>query len=57
LKLAGQIGGGFGLFSIRERLDLIGGNLEIDSAPGKGSRFILTAPSVREPADGKDTRR
>jgi signal transduction histidine kinase len=57
LKLAGQIGGGFGLFSIRERLDLIGGNLEIDSSPGKGSRFILTAPSVRESADRKDKRR
>jgi PAS domain S-box-containing protein len=37
-----EIGGGFGLFSIRERLGLIGGSLEIDSAPGKGSRFKLT---------------
>jgi PAS domain S-box-containing protein len=44
LKRAGEIGGGFGLFSIRERLDLLGGRMEIDSAPGCGSRFILTAP-------------
>ncbi len=36
--------GGFGLFAIRERLDLIGGCLEIDSAPGRGSRFTLRAP-------------
>jgi PAS domain S-box-containing protein len=44
LKTAGAAGGGFGLFSIRERLDLVGGSLEIDSAAGKGSRFMLTVP-------------
>ena len=37
-------GGGFGLFSIRERIGLIGGRLEIDSAPGRGSRMALTVP-------------
>lgn len=36
--------GGFGLFSIRERFELIGGKIEIESAPGKGSRFTLIAP-------------
>ncbi|RPI21665.1 MAG: response regulator [Acidobacteria bacterium] len=36
--------GGFGLFSIRERLGLIGGKMEVDSAPGRGSRFTLTVP-------------
>ncbi len=41
---AGEEGGGFGLFSIRERLELIGGRLEIESAVGQGSRFVLTAP-------------
>ncbi len=35
---------GFGLVNIRERLDAMGGRLEIDSAPGKGSRLTLTAP-------------
>ncbi|HET9830777.1 MAG TPA: PAS domain S-box protein, partial [Vicinamibacterales bacterium] len=35
---------GWGLFSIRERLTLLGGRFEIDSAPGKGTRFCLTAP-------------
>jgi signal transduction histidine kinase len=35
---------GFGLFHIAERLDYIGGALDIDSCPGKGSRFTLTAP-------------
>ncbi len=37
--------GGFGLFSIRERLFLLGGCLDIDSAPGKGTRVTLIAPS------------
>jgi PAS domain S-box-containing protein len=36
--------GGFGLFSIRERLELMGGRMDIDSRPGRGSRFTLTAP-------------
>jgi CheY-like chemotaxis protein len=44
LKKAGEIGGGFGLFSIRERLDMLGGRMEIDSSPGHGSRFTLTVP-------------
>jgi PAS domain S-box-containing protein len=34
----------FGLFSIRERLDSIGGRLDADSEPGRGSRFTLVAP-------------
>jgi len=41
---AGKLGGGFGLFSIQERLELIGGQFEIASAPGKGSRFVLSVP-------------
>ena len=36
--------GGFGLFSIRERLDLLGGRLEIASIPGQGTKATLTAP-------------
>ncbi len=35
---------GFGLFSIRERLSQLGGEMEIDSAPGRGSRFTIRAP-------------
>jgi PAS domain S-box-containing protein len=35
---------GWGLFSIRERLMLLGGRFEIDSARGKGARFRLIAP-------------
>ncbi len=35
---------GFGLFNIRERLDYIGGGLEIASEPGGGTRASLVAP-------------
>ena len=40
----GHEAGGFGLFSIRERLSQLGGALEIDSSPGQGCRSLLRAP-------------
>ena len=40
--------GGFGLFSIRERLAYLGGRLELDSAPGRGTRVTLGAPLTKE---------
>ncbi len=36
--------GEFGLFSIRERLKQLGGNIEIESVPGHGTRVTLVAP-------------
>ena len=36
--------GGFGLFSIRERLGYLGGQVEIDSQSGQGTRVTITAP-------------
>ncbi|MFO7964028.1 MAG: PAS domain S-box protein [Desulfobacterales bacterium] len=39
-----QTRSGFGLFTIRERLKLLGGNLDIQSAPGKGAQFTLCVP-------------
>lgn len=49
---------GLGLFSIRERVTLLGGHFEVDSAPGSGARFSLRAPrrdrSVEQgPADAR----
>ncbi len=35
---------GFGLFSIRERLDLLGGKVEVYSNPGKGTKVDLYIP-------------
>lgn len=52
---------GFGLFSIGERLELLGGRMEIDSAVDRGTRVILTVKSPKPapghlagPADGRD---
>ena len=43
--LAVGVGGvGFGLFGIRERLELMGGALQIQSTPGQGSLFVLSVP-------------
>ncbi|RPI23458.1 MAG: PAS domain S-box protein [Acidobacteria bacterium] len=44
LKMTGMSGTGFGLFTIQERVELIGGHMQIDSTPGTGSRFVLTTP-------------
>jgi CheY-like chemotaxis protein/anti-sigma regulatory factor (Ser/Thr protein kinase) len=45
VRASGGTAGGFGLFSIRERIHLLGGEMVIDSEPGKGSRITLAAPS------------
>jgi signal transduction histidine kinase len=35
---------GYGLFSVRERLNRLGGSMEIESSPGQGARIVLVAP-------------
>lgn len=45
---------GFGLFHIKERLDYIGGALEIQSQPGQGSQLTLAAPLVIEARDTRE---
>jgi signal transduction histidine kinase len=49
--------GGFGLFSIRERLGHIGGHLEIESRPGLGTQVTLTAPIEQENQSSKEQRK
>ncbi len=44
---------GLGLFSIRERLQLLGGRMEVQSASGRGSRFRLLAP-LQKPGPRND---
>src|SRR5204863_246505 len=57
---------GWGLFSIQERVSLLGGRFEVDSAIGRGTRFRLIAPrgsslvpgiSATEPVGARDTAR
>ncbi len=42
-----QIPRKFGLLSIRERVSMVGGQLEIDSAPGEGARLAIHLPVRR----------
>ncbi len=35
---------GFGLHSVRERIEVLGGVMEVDSLPGEGSRITLIVP-------------
>jgi two-component system CheB/CheR fusion protein len=39
-----QPASGFGLFSVRERIARLGGKMEIDAAPGRGTRVTLRLP-------------
>ncbi len=39
---------GLGLLGMRERVELFGGTLELDSAPGRGTRIAVTVPVVEE---------
>ncbi len=42
---------GFGLLSIRERVELLKGRMKIKSAPGRGSTFFLAVPAGQETGD------
>jgi signal transduction histidine kinase len=44
LHTAESLGDHFGLFSIREQIQSLGGETEIDSSPGKGTRVTLRLP-------------
>jgi PAS domain S-box-containing protein len=50
----GVDGGHFGLFSIRERLEYLGGSFEIRSAVGEGTSVTLTVPATNQ--QGPDSR-
>jgi signal transduction histidine kinase len=45
---------GLGLMGMRERVELFGGTIEVDSAPGQGTRVSVSVP-VREVVNGQDT--
>jgi two-component system nitrate/nitrite sensor histidine kinase NarX len=39
----------FGLYTMRERMDLLNGSLTVDSAPGRGTRVIAVVPERSHP--------
>jgi PAS domain S-box-containing protein len=57
LDSQGRMGGGFGLFNIRERLDHIGGHLGITSRTGKGTCVTLLAPITHKKEKSKGKRK
>jgi signal transduction histidine kinase len=42
--------GGFGMSGMRERAELVGGELELGPAPGRGTTVRLTIPLAGRPA-------
>jgi signal transduction histidine kinase len=48
--------GGFGLFSIQEGLDSLGGRLHIESAPGRGCKVTLIAPLAKAASERRRRR-
>src|SRR5206468_988839 len=47
--LSGSQGGGYGLFSIRQRLEQLNGRMEVITGTGRGTLVFLTAPLRQEP--------
>jgi len=47
--------GGYGLQTMRERMQLAGGSLRIDSRPGRGTRVIAVVPDGSRPRGGAGT--
>lgn len=43
-----DISSGFGLVSMKERIELLGGDMRISSEPGKGTRLNIIIPLTRE---------
>lgn len=47
-KNSDNLNSGFGLYSMRERIELLGGEINISSEPGKGTRLNIMIPLVQE---------
>lgn len=48
--------GGFGIFSLRERLEFIGGRLQIDSHPSQGATLTLLVPAQATRVNRSETK-
>ena len=48
---AADTSGGFGLIGIRERIDLLNGYVQVDTAPNQGFSIIITVPCEKGPGE------
>ncbi len=55
--LAGQLGNGYGVQSMRERAEAVGGRLEVRSQPGQGTRVEVQVPMGERWGDTETRRR
>jgi two-component system, NarL family, sensor kinase len=53
LSIHGGECGGFGLLSVRERLELMGGSMIMEAAPGMGTRITLESPPLTQPKSAR----
>jgi signal transduction histidine kinase len=56
MDMFGAESGGFGLWSIADRVHEAGGMFRVDAAPGRGSRFEMVFP-LRQPRQGAEPQR
>jgi signal transduction histidine kinase len=47
IAVTSDTGTGLGLIGMRERVELLGGTVAVESAPGQGTRIVLSVPLVR----------
>jgi signal transduction histidine kinase len=47
----GEVGGGFGLTGMRQRVEGIGGTLLVESEPGQGTTIVATVPAPAGPEE------
>lgn len=56
MDLFGERVGGFGLWSIADRISAVGGSFNVDTAPGRGARFELAFPLKQAMESGRSMR-
>lgn len=54
IKSIDKYGRGVGIFSMKERVALVGGSCAVESAPGEGTKIVVEVPLIGRAKDAKD---